>query len=113
MGWGEATPSPPRGLKDGWGLHLAVFTDMIQDGMVPGARPGLLSLSSSPGLEGAGQGPTPTQTFSSQRVGGTWPLAPCGLGLHIHKPRNSLKNGFFKKHAEAETSILRPTDVKS
>lgn len=32
-GWGEAMPSPPRGLREGKGLHLTVFTyDTGRDG---------------------------------------------------------------------------------
>lgn len=33
-------PSPPRGLREGGGF-TSQYLHMIQDGMVPGARPGL------------------------------------------------------------------------
>lgn len=86
----------------GLGFHLTVFTydtghrTRWSQGLGL-AYPPPCPLPSSPGLEGGGQEPTPIDTlFSAGGGGGTWPLAPCGLGLHIHKPRNSLKTVSFK-----------------
>lgn len=78
---GAAMSPPPRGLREGWGLHLTVFTyDTGRD--VPGARPGLpAALPSSPGLEGGGQGPTPQRHFVLRWWGAPGPLPPAAWGF--------------------------------
>lgn len=91
-------PAAPPGVSERGGglLYLTVFTyDTGRVDSRGSAWP--TALSSSPGMEGGGQGPPPTDTFVLSWWGTPSPLPPCGLGLHIHKPRNSPKK---KKNLE-------------
>lgn len=73
-------PSPPRGLRGGGGF-TSQYLHIIQDGMVPGARPGL----HSPVLSRAGRrwpgAHTHIDILFSAGGGDTWPLAPAAWGF--------------------------------
>lgn len=80
---GEGGAPHPRGALERGGHITSQYLHMIQDGMVPGARPGLpAALPSSPGLEGGSQGPT-TQidTLFSAGGGAPGPLPPAAWGF--------------------------------
>lgn len=74
--WGQAMPSPPRGLRERWGLRLTVFTyDTGQDG--PGAWPG--PTQPCPPLQGwreVARGPHPHRHFVLSWWGAPGPLPP-------------------------------------
>lgn len=75
----QVPPSPPRGLREGWGLHLTVFTyDTGRDGSRGSAWP----TQSGPPLQGwreVARGPHPHRYFVLSWWGGTWPLAAWGF----------------------------------
>ena len=90
-------PRPQGVLETGGGFTSQYLHIWYRTGWFQGLG---LASSACPPLQGwreLARGPHPHRHFVLSWWGGTWPLAPCGLGLHIHKPRNSLKNGFFKK----------------